>query len=101
MIKDSDAQKCMGFLEVVRTMIDNAEVEIASATRSENAAHYLNKASCMIGVASTNLVWVSEEVVRIALKLQQENNSASAVDRPTAGNTLESEQKTGSHSLPV
>src|SRR2546430_17531537 len=66
MIKHIDAQRCMGFLEVVRTMIDEAEFSITGATLPGDSAKALSRASAEIVVASKNLAWISEEIVRIA-----------------------------------
>jgi hypothetical protein len=84
MIKDVQAQKCMGFLEVVRTMIDNAEVEIASATRAEFDGLLLARASAQIEIAAKNLSWTAEEISSIAKNRITEIASASAANGPVA-----------------
>lgn len=100
MIKDADAQRCMGFLEVVRTMIDNAELQVAAATTSDKAEALLSRAGSHVAVASKNLVWVSEEIVRIALEHREAENNGASVDGVSAGRTVVSTEEMGRDQVP-
>src|SRR5947209_6341813 len=100
MIREIDAQRCMGFLKVVRTMIDDAEIHLAAATLPGDSTKALNKVRAEVAIASENLVWISEEIVRIAKAQESEQTDGASVDRVSAGRTVVSAEEVGRDQVP-
>lgn len=97
MITEKDGEKCMSFLEAARTAIEQAEMHIANAIDSELVGRILCKACGEVDVAAKNLVWVSQEIGRIATEIMEGIYNARTADGSTAGSTLPAGRKTSSN----
>jgi len=99
MITDADAEKCMGFLEVARTMIDDAEVHIAGATMQGAKIALVNKALAEVGIASQNLLWAAQEIARAVPVEQGGLGNAATSNRVSARESMVSTEEVGRDSL--
>lgn len=90
---ETQVQRCMAYLELARTAIDNAELRIVGAPDSERPPSALIKALGEIVAGVENLKLCTQEISQWAHDEVEKQASASTVDGVAARESVSAKQK--------